>query len=88
MLQNSKKSFLGVSAQMKDIDKMGTGVCPHCGGSSASTVITERYTLTVDFTGLPYGQADNKVVSGGKRFLCDNCGKDVSKFIPRPEIMK
>jgi hypothetical protein len=51
---------------MKDIDKMGTETCPHCGGGSASTVITERYTLSVDFTGLPYGQSDNKIVSGGK----------------------
>lgn len=60
---------------MKDIDKMGTGVCPHCGGSSASTVITERYTLTVDFTGLPYGQADNKVVSGGKDSCATTAGR-------------
>ncbi len=73
---------------MKDIDKMGTETCPHCGGYSASTVITERYILTVDFTGLPYGQADNKIVSGGKRFICDTCGKDVSKFIPKLEILK
>lgn len=73
---------------MKDIDKMGTETCPHCGGGSASTVITERYTLSVDFTGLPYGQSDNKVVSGGKRLVCDSCGKDVSKLIPTPGVMK
>lgn len=73
---------------MKDIDKMGTETCPHCGGCSASTVVTERYSLAVDFTGLPYGQADNKIVSGGKRFICDTCGKDVSKFIPKLEILK
>lgn len=73
---------------MKDIDKMETETCPHCGGCSASTVITERYRLCVDFTGLPYGQADNKIVSGGKRFICDSCGKDVSKFMPTLEIMK
>lgn len=62
--------------------------CPYCGCDSASTVVTEKYDLTVDFNGVPYWTSDNKVVSGGKRFLCDNCGKDVSKFIPRPEIMK
>lgn len=62
--------------------------CPHCGGHSASTVITERYSLTVDFSGVPYGQSDNKVISGGKRYICDSCGKDVSKLIPTPEIMK
>lgn len=61
--------------------------CPHCGCDSATTVITERYGLTVDFNGVPYGTSSNKVVSGGKRFLCDNCGKDVSKFITKPEIM-
>ncbi|QPI14736.1 hypothetical protein GECvBMG_gp192 [Salmonella phage GEC_vB_MG] len=55
---------------------------------SASTVITERYTLSVDFSGLPYGQSDNKVMSGGKRYLCDSCGKDVSKFIPTPGVMQ
>ena len=73
---------------MKDIDKMGTETCPHCGGCSDSTVITERYSLSVDFTGSPYGQSNNKIVSGGKRFICDTCGKDVSKFMETLEIMK
>lgn len=73
---------------MQELDKLGTGCCPHCGGLSASTVITERYTLSVDFSGLPYGQSDNKVMSGGKRYLCDSCGKDVSKFIPTPGVMQ
>lgn len=67
---------------------MNTRCCPYCGGISAHTIITERYSLIVDFTGLPYGQADNKIVSGGKRFICDTCGRDVSKFIPTLEIMK
>lgn len=73
---------------MNDMDKMGTETCPHCGGYSASTVITERYTLYVDFTGMPYNQSDNKVISGGKRYVCDSCGKDVSKLIPTPGVMK
>lgn len=62
--------------------------CPYCGCGSASTVITERYAMTIAFNGVPYGTSDNKVVSGGKRFLCDTCGKDVSKFIATPEILK
>lgn len=62
--------------------------CPFCGGKSASVSVTERYDLTVDFTGLPYGASGNKVVAGGKRFTCDYCGKDVSKFIPTPEVLK
>ena len=62
--------------------------CPYCGGESAHTVITERYTLVLDFNGSPYGQADNEIVSGGKRFICDSCGKNVSKFMPILEVMK
>lgn len=62
--------------------------CPFCGGCSATASVTERYDLTVDFTGDPYGTSGNKVVAGGKRFICDYCGKDVSKFIPTPEILK
>ncbi|QQV91942.1 hypothetical protein vBKpMFBKp34_034 [Klebsiella phage vB_KpM_FBKp34] len=73
---------------MKDIVDTNTRCCPYCGGISAHTVITERYSLIVDFTGLPYSQADNKIVSGGKRFICDTCGRDVSKLIPTLEVMK
>lgn len=77
-----------MSVKMKNIAKLCTGCCPYCGGCSASTSITERYDLVVDFTGSPYGQSNNKIVSGGKRYICDSCGRDVSKFIPTLEIMK
>jgi len=72
---------------MKDNNDI-TRCCPYCGGISATAPITERYDLLVDFTGSPYGQSNNKIVSGGKRFICDTCGRDVSKFIPTLEIMK
>lgn len=73
---------------MKDILDTNMRCCPYCGGISAHTVITERYSLIVDFTGSPYSQADNEIVSGGKRFICDTCGRNVSKFIPTLEVMK
>lgn len=72
---------------MKDILDTNTRCCPYCGGESAHTVIIERYTLVVDFNGSPYGQADNEIVSGGRRFICDACGKNVSKFMPKLEII-
>lgn len=72
---------------MKDIVDTNTRCCPYCGGTSATTSITERYDLSVDFTGSPYGQSNNKIVSGGKRFICDTCGRDVSKLIPTLEVM-
>lgn len=57
-------------------------VCPHCGSNSATTYVTERYAKSVDFNGLAYGMSENKIISGGKRFLCDGCNRDVSKLIP------
>lgn len=55
--------------------------CPRCGNGSATASVTEKYDWTVDFSGVPFGTSNSKVISGGRKFLCDTCGENVSALI-------
>jgi hypothetical protein len=56
-------------------------VCPHCGANGAHTIEIERHTKLVDMDGEPSHIADIELIGGGKRYYCNGCGKNITKFI-------
>jgi len=56
--------------------------CPYCKGESGFHFkFIERRSLHHEWNGRPCGGSEPDPIRGGKKLYCDECDRDVTKFV-------